>query len=141
MTLKKNAAQLDQEIAAVLARPKGKVIDVKARSPDAEFILEGEEFDLPWTEEQRPLHWFNVVGGQRLESQTLDKQDRDRMDAIRGWAKSRGGLAKALRESPILAWEDGTVLDGTHRLLVALDQGLRTVTTLVGHRPPGWDAT
>jgi len=56
------------------------------------------------------------------------------MQTIEQWAKTRGGLAKALHASPILAFDDGKVLDGTHRLLVALQQELRTATVLVGHR-------
>lgn len=141
---KTTAAQLDREIAAALAQPREvskqqgrRVADIKARSPDAEFILEGEEFDLPWTEEEKPLRWFNVAGGQSLEyyAQSLDQQDLDRMRSIERWAKSRGSLFRALGESPVLAWDDGTVLDGTHRLLVAQKHGLRTVPVLVAPRP------
>jgi len=49
---RKTAAQLDAEIAAALrARSAGdsraKIVkDIFARSPDAEFILEGDEADL-----------------------------------------------------------------------------------------------
>jgi hypothetical protein len=113
------------------------VNDVTTRSPDAEFILEGDEFDLPWTEEKRPLGWFRFSGVGTLEDyarQPLDKDDLDRIETIEQWAKARGGLAKALHASPILAFDDGTVLDGTHRMLTAHRHGLRTATVLVGHR-------
>lgn len=135
---RKKAAQLDREIATMLSRRMGaRVADITARSPDAEFILEGEEFELPWTEEKRPLEWFRFAGVGTLEDYTrllLDDDDLARMETIESWAQSRGGLAKALHESPILAFEDGTVLDGTHRLLAAQRRGLQTVTVLIGHR-------
>lgn len=147
----KTAAQLDAEIAEALSArklararkamsaksPPDKQVDVRMRSPDAEFILEGEEFDLPWTEEHRPLSWFRFRGVGNLkdyEKLKLDAQDHERISAISQWAKERGGLVKALHESPILAWSDGTVLDGTHRLLVALQQKLPTVTVLTAPR-------
>jgi hypothetical protein len=146
VTRKKTPVQLDREIAGALSRPKiasarKLVADVAARSPDAEFILEGEEFDLPWTEEQCPLSWFRFAGVGTLEDYShlpLDKDDLERMETIEQWAQSRGGLSRALRESPILAWDDGTVLDGTHRLLVAKRHGLRAATTLLAPRP-SWD--
>lgn len=112
------------------------VPDVRVRSSDAEFVLEDDDFDLRWTEEERSLRWFRVDGSKTVDvyAETLDKQDRQRIAKIKRWAKRHGGLGKAIHENPILAFDDGEVIDGTHRLVVALQQGLLSVTTLVAHR-------
>lgn len=112
---------------------------MRDRSSDAEFILEGEEFDLVWTEEERPISWFRL--GEKTVTEwddrrrdCIDEDDEERIANIMTWATSRGGLSKAIFENPILAWSDGTVLDGTHRLMAANRNGLDSVTVLIGHR-------
>lgn len=117
-------------------RKRDQVADIRARSCDAEYILEEEEFDLLWTEEERPISWFRVNGGQSIEScaETFNRQDRERIAYIEEWAAECGGLWEAIHKSPILALENGDVLDGAHRLVTAFLAGLRTVTVLVGHQ-------
>lgn len=119
-------------------------VDVRTRSPDADSILEGDEFDLVWEEVKKPLSWFLVADGVSVAyyaDHQLDAQDNDRIEAINKWADTVGGLDKAVQQSPVLAWDDGTVLDGTHRLVALHLGGYKSATALVASRPQEVSAT
>ena len=57
----------------------------------------------------------------------------DRREEIRRWAEGRGGLRRALEESPVIIDREGRMLDGSHRTSVWLqDAGDEPIPALVG---------
>ena len=120
--------------------PAGVVVDVEQRSSDAEFILEGDEFLLDWRELRVAPEWFRGPNGEPAsEILASISGDRDRFDKIRKWVEGEfdGDTDAAIKAKPLLALEDGYLLDGWHRLAVWLqDEANRRrkgPVTLVGY--------
>ena len=114
--------------------------DIRERSPDAEIILQGIEFDLPWREIQISPKTALTRGlkYRGLSEPTEDfiigflRSEPKRFNAIREWAGDE--LQDALYESPILIIknDDGWYLvDGWHRTALAWAEGLGKITALV----------
>lgn len=108
-------------------------VDVLARAPSARNVLDEDEINLRWVEETWEIYRFRLEGGIGVEryAGSLDTQDKRRIRAVNAWAKRNGGLWTAIHSDPILAFDNGEVIDGTHRLVAALMAGLRSVTVLV----------
>jgi hypothetical protein len=108
-------------------------VDVFARSPDAEFILDPDEGSFEWRECQAPVSAFKQT------SAMIDTpaEEAKRFARIRRWMKERGGAAAAIQESPVLAlwWRGLYLLDGWHRMQLAQKEGMTTFPTLVGLVP------
>lgn len=118
--------------------PRSQIVDPLERSPDAEFILEGDEFDFVWTEEQIEPSWLRFDGGQ-YSPDIISEEDRDRLENITRLANACGGLESFIYKRPILAFDNGKLLDGAHRAYLAAVEGIQKVTVLVGHRPDDGD--
>lgn len=117
--------------------------DVFARSPDAEFILDGEfEEDhqvavraLEWRECVVPVAAFSLQPTLGEHLSVVDVQHHrealSRLSSIEVWIDRAGGIDRALFASPILAtWRNGKlhVEDGWHRLgSAAFRHGLSAV--------------
>ena len=134
------------------------VADIYARSGDAEFIIDSDFAEdrnvqlgeLVWMDSLVPTAAFglqatlvdhiNLVRGQSTVEACA------RLDKIRAWARERGGIERALRESPLLlTLRNGkvTLEDGWHRLGIAVfEGGLTQVPALcaalpsTGRQPP-----
>jgi hypothetical protein len=148
---------LPWEEAATLALPAwftagAPVPDVFARSVDAEFILDGDfERDeqvapalLDWRECLVPIEAFGFKH-ESLEAHIASLRRVDavyeasRLEVIRAWVSSCGGIEAALAQSPALATMTDGVLkleDGFHRLGIAkFEHGAQFVRTLCASMP------
>jgi hypothetical protein len=115
-----------------------RVPDVLARSEDASALLEGDEASYRWIEAQVPVKDFYDQGFRPAKENPQEKAQR--MAAIDEWASKRGGIESAIRESPIVALHTDKgldLVDGGHRLERASQQGAKTITVLLGEKPPG----
>jgi len=113
------------------------VKDVLSRSPDAEFILDGDEVAFEWREVELPIHVFGLKFHQS-EIRETPARTNERIAVIRKWMTQSGGWKKAIQSSPILAlFVDGKLelLDGWHRMKAASAGGVDVVTVLVGIAP------
>ena len=103
--------------------PSGEQVEILQRSPDAEFILEGEEFDLQWR--------FGEVPESLLPSTGKLVREED-LPKIRKWVDTEynGDWRKAIASSPLLVIihvQGVELLDGWHRLKLAREAGLKTI--------------
>ena len=118
---------------------RGKPVpDVSRRSRDADFILEGDEWDWEWREVEIPFSLFGREFKRLTGWGAKDEDGRD--ESIRTWMQRSGGPRKALQQSPILAmWDGGNLelLDGAHRIRIAQELGEDKGTVLVGIEPAG----
>ncbi len=123
------------------------IADAFARSPDAEFVLDGVEDDwgvsasaLEWRECTVPISAFdlpvsinNVQWAAKLAKHDPEGE-RERMHTITTWVNERGGIEQALQECPlILTLREGraTIEDGAHRLLhAAYERRVSTVRVI-----------
>jgi hypothetical protein len=110
---------------------RGKLVkDIEARSGDARYILEGEEFDWTWIEVEIP---FRLL---RRSFESLPEKGEDKREkGIQEWMEREGGPKRALEKSPILAkWSNGKLLllDGYHRIRVVQKLGDNRGTVIVG---------
>lgn len=129
---------------ALDAWASGKAVeDVFACSPDAEFVLTGDEADLSWRRCRVPVseiflrHPLAICA---IKGETQDEADQ-RWQRVRDWINDIGSIEAALAQSPILAEMrlDGRpgLIDGWHRLaLAALEHGLDEVEMIVGLYEP-----
>jgi hypothetical protein len=101
--------------------PRGKLVDVMQRSPDAPFILEGDEEDLDWYEVRVPLKHLPVIAD-------VDRKKSEQFEGM-----SRRTIAAILEESPPLYFfgsQGWKLLDGAHRLNAARRAGIEIVPVL-----------
>lgn len=123
------------------------LVQVDEASPDAEFILEPEEYDLEWALVELSAASLALICGTDLESfisnscMPLEVEDeRSRCDGIETWMRSCGGAAAALEACPPLFKQDAgemVLLDGSHRIAVAIHRfGLRVIPVVVGGLAP-----
>lgn len=115
---------------------------VTEASSDAEYILEGEEFDWKWLRVDVPVELLvkpNLLEWMlRNGSGTSFRSETERFEKIRMWMRGNGGARKALEGHPVLVEVTDTkpvsirLLDGAHRSTMAQEQGLDRVPTLVG---------
>lgn len=116
----------------------GPLVDPTRASPDAAFILEGDEFDWPWRLCRPHPTWYHEGRGRTIAwalplMTTAD--DRVRMAAIRAWIRDEhgGDIDAALDSHPLIALADGQLLDGWHRLAVWMTHpGQRYPAAIVG---------
>ena len=111
--------------------------DVDSRSPDAEFVLEPEDYDLRWVEQRVPPDRFKGPDGESLDVvMRRISNDAEQLAKIQDWIDRdhHGDSDAAIRERPLLAYEDGYLIDGWHRLLIWLRDRHRESgpVTLVG---------
>jgi hypothetical protein len=106
------------------------IVDVGERSPNAADILEPEEFDYDWRLCRVPVR--------DVRHAVLSPEAREtdgRIEEIQAWF-AEIGVEKALTEAPPLALILPTsgrlmLLDGYHRLSLAVEAGLDPVPLLV----------
>ena len=114
--------------------------DICYRSPDAEYILQGIEFDLPWRETQispktaikKGLTYRGIDEPVEDFIKSFLRVDSKRFQAIRNWAQDE--LREAIHESPILIVETDAgwnFVDGWHRAALAWEEGLKRITALI----------
>lgn len=118
-----------------------KTIDPLQVSPDAEFILEGEEFDLPWRLCRPHPTWYRDAIG-RTAQQAIPvmttTDDHKRFAAIRTWIREQyaNDIDAAIDSHPLIALSNGELLDGWHRLAVWMSRpGKRFPAAIVGELP------
>ena len=129
------------------------------RSPDAEFVLDGDfasdygvlAADLAWRECIVPIEAFGVCCSNlrehiaRLSGTHVAKQieaELCRCQHIQEWIEAAGGIDVALNQSPLLVTlQGGQILlqDGYHRLgLATFNYSAKTVKALCAYMPnPG----
>ncbi len=126
------------------------------RSPDAEFILDGDfagDFgicaaDLAWRECAVPVQAFGVpcsnlrehIGrlvGMHIATQL--EEELFRCQHIQEWIEAAGGIETALNQSPLLVTLQGgqiVLQDGYHRLgLATFNYSAKTVNALCAYLP------
>jgi hypothetical protein len=124
---------------------RGTLVDPCVASPDAEYILDGEEFDWEWRLALVPVTAF---GNQHLEQDKCRpgadaERERERLAIIRDWLIKSGEPTEAFKSSPLIGiWENDrlSLVDGWHRLKVAVeDFGNLEVWAIVAINP-AWSA-
>lgn len=96
------------------------VLDISKRSGDADFILEGDEFDYKWRERNVPVSLFSEY----------KEVNKDKTKELKG-----SDISSIIKKNPPLFFEreDGSLklLDGNHRIIEARNQGLKEIPILL----------
>jgi len=129
--------------------PEWKTGGLEHASPDAEYVLDGDEMDRPWRHEKVPVEGllrgapgsaepeYFPSGMQKPRCCVNDSvMHRRRMQSIHRWVKRKhgGDVQKALQQKPVLVeYHNGnrSLLDGYHRTLYAHEKGHTHVPAVV----------
>lgn len=108
---------------------QGKPGNIKS-CPDAEYILEDDEFDWKWRRCEVPtVELYDYVKSdwdtffQGICPTESREQEKARCEKIVAWFNEVGSALRALRRNPIIVVIDGDrirLLDGTHRAALAV---------------------
>ncbi len=98
---------------------------LKAAVPDAPYVMEPKDFDThDWKLENRPVALFKVYPDPVECCETHE----ERLIFIQSLANDEW-----IQKRPIIAYHNGEVLDGHHRIEVYRRCGVDSVLTLVGY--------
>lgn len=106
-----------------------------SESPDAGGILEAEEWDADWYAARVPLSYLTCGEDPGIPAdEGVGGGSKYRLQEIRDWAKTVGGLTAALEAAPLLVDMNGWVMDGNHRCAVWFSEygNSKSIPALVG---------